>query len=525
MICQQHLPFIADRVIQLRLYGYDDGSQQINLFLSYIPSLDQFTHVRLLTLSNLQSYETLLKLLDKCHYLNSLTHLNFFSCSCSNRDADFQLIVDKIWSLAKLTHCNFGIDIGEGAIFCLPTIISSTLEYLTIFFNSLELNQLNQLFDYTPRLKDLSVNVQSIIDDDYIVSPLPTLSKFCISFSLDFVTTEIDIFVQSMPNLRYLHVLLFSELIDGHQWEQIIRDNLPKLKIFKIYMGEEFPFDENIKERAERLSDTFQSSFWTDEHQWFVRCFTQNKTIYLQSLSSRSWNVMFPDFWQSTYPYDDQQDFYNKMTTISDELFFNQPLPSHIRLPNIEELSIKLPITDQFWSIIPSLNQLYSLTVSCYTDAFQSQLQTLLDRAPDLYSLTISQDTSLSLQMSLFNCSNASIRELDLDECEHCFNEEECLTLSRSPLGVQCEVLYIRVDRRECIINLTKNILNLRSLIVKCADDEYYEQSTLTKTSDDEYHNKENLINDKLVQWLKDHLSPTYSIVRDLEADNILIWI
>jgi hypothetical protein len=156
VICQQHLPFIADRVIQLQLYGYDDMSQQINLFLSYIPSFGQFTHLRSLMLSNLHSYETLLKLLDKCQYLDSLTHLTFSSCSCSNGDANFQLIVDKIWSLTKLTKCSFGIDIGQ-TTFCLPTITSFTLKYLTVSGSKLELNQLNQLFDYTPRLLSMMI--------------------------------------------------------------------------------------------------------------------------------------------------------------------------------------------------------------------------------------------------------------------------------------------------------------------------------------------------------------------------------
>jgi hypothetical protein len=36
IICQQHLPFIADRIISMNLYDYKDTPDQINLFFSYI---------------------------------------------------------------------------------------------------------------------------------------------------------------------------------------------------------------------------------------------------------------------------------------------------------------------------------------------------------------------------------------------------------------------------------------------------------------------------------------------------------
>ncbi|CAF1404883.1 unnamed protein product [Rotaria sordida] len=102
-------------------------------------------------------------------------------------------------------------------------------------------------------------------------------------------------------------------------------------------MEETLSFDQNIEERVDELINSFRSSFWTDEHQCIVN-----------------------------------------------ETFFDQPIPSYIRLPNIEYLWIKLPINDQFWSIVPTLNRLCSLTVVSYIDIFQSQLKVLLNRAPRL---------------------------------------------------------------------------------------------------------------------------------------------
>ena len=131
MICQQHLPFIADQVISLTFSDDRDTPEQINLFFSYIPSLDQFTQLRSLTLSNIHSYHTVVQLLNEFHHLNNLIHLNFYYYSFSNSSSvDLQLIVDKIWSLPKLTYCHFNVIISEQPTFCLPTIISSSLKYL-----------------------------------------------------------------------------------------------------------------------------------------------------------------------------------------------------------------------------------------------------------------------------------------------------------------------------------------------------------------------------------------------------------
>jgi hypothetical protein len=216
------------------------------------------------------------------------------------------------------------------------------------------------------------------------------------------------------------------------------------------------------------------------------------------------------DSWQSTDPHDNQQAIYKNMTSIYSG-FFDQPISSDIRLPSIKHLSIKLPINDQFWSIVPNLNQLQSLNVLCHTNNFSSQLQTLLDRSPRLGVLDIRQDALLPLQISLFTYTNTSVRRLYLNNCHHDFDEEECLHLTASPLGVQCEMLSIRVSNRQSIIHLIKNMFNLRVLSVKCADDEYHQQSVFIDHNGD------------LVQWLKDRLPARYSIVRDVQND-VLIW-
>jgi hypothetical protein len=75
------------------------------------------------------------------------------------------------------------------------------------------------------------------------------------------------------------------------------------------------------------------------------------------------------------------------------------------------------------------------------------------------------------------------------------------ITLTRSPLGIQCEVLSIWINNRQIIIDLVQNMHNLRILIVQYAD----------KTDDE------------LIQWLKLRLPPTCLITHD--EYSISIWI
>jgi hypothetical protein len=184
LICQQHLPFIMNQVIALHLSDFRETPEQTFLFLFYIPSFRQFTHLRSITLFSLRSYEILLKLLDQCQHLSHLNHFKLYSCSLSNSSVDYQLIVNKVWSLPKLTHCYFNIDINKNRNFFVSTIISRSLEYVTIFPRALQWSQITELLEYTPRLKHLSTFIYGPINDDYIAHPHPVLVRLNIFFLL-----------------------------------------------------------------------------------------------------------------------------------------------------------------------------------------------------------------------------------------------------------------------------------------------------------------------------------------------------
>ncbi|CAF5057467.1 unnamed protein product, partial [Rotaria sp. Silwood1] len=132
---------------------------------------------------------------------------------------------------------------------------------------------------------------------------------------------------------------------------------------------------------------------------------------------------------------------------------------------------------------------------------------------------------SLPIQMSLFKYTNTSVRQLNLTDYSRYFNEEECIKLSHSPLGIQCEVLSIMVIYRESIIYMIKNMINLRSLQIQCEDEKNCEDLAEIEKNDGSCDEKlEN--KDELIEWLKDRLSVTCLIKRNADWTNIiLIWI
>ncbi|CAF0832893.1 unnamed protein product [Adineta steineri] len=521
-ICQGHLPFISDQVIALTLDNRENSPEQINLFLTYIPSFNLFTNVRSLTFESINSSEKLMEIIHQCHQLCNLTSLKFFSCILQGERTN-QLIVDKIWALPKLTHCVFNIYGRIQDQFCIPQKASSSITYLTILTpNTIILNQLNELFQYTPCLKHFSAMIECYSNKNYIPATFLTLTQLKITIIGDYQVQQMNLFFQSFLNLRYLDINIWSILFDGHRWEYMIHNYLPNLQIFKLRMTGTLAEDRNIEEQIDELINSFRSSFWIDEHRWFVRCFTEDGRIYLYTLSNtfnyHEYTMSDSNLFKSTDPHDDEQKLCNSINNIYKETYFDQIKSFHLRLPNIKYLKIRLPIiSDPFWAIIPSLNQLKSLKIYSYVDIFQNQLQALFDLAPNLHSVTISEDQSSSSYMSIFKSKYTSLRNLSLldytQDCIHCFNEDECVALTRSSLNVQCKVLSISVTNRENIIYLIENMCNLHLLIVKCKDDKYFKTSPAMEN------------NDELIQWVKDRLPSTCSIARDYDDSWVIrIW-
>ncbi|CAF3937713.1 unnamed protein product [Rotaria sp. Silwood1] len=522
-IYQHHLSFIADRVTSLSLIDSIEAPEQMNLFFSYTSPVNQFISLQSFAVTSFHSHRTLMKIIDQCHYLSNLTHLHFHFYVVPENKEIFQSIVDNIWSLPKLIQCNIHLCTKTKTFFTIPKRISLSIESVSIYINELKFNEINQLCECTPRLKNLSVSID--FSFNYGHMSLTVLSLMHLNLHVyDGSDTLIMKFLQSMPNICSLKINLRATLIDGHQWEQIISNHLPSLKIFQFQMENLLTFDQNIEELADELIKSYQTPFWIDEHQWFVRCFIQGKILYLSTLSSTFDNDRYKlsRSFKLNDPQCDHHELYNGITSVHETLF-DQPMPLNIHASHIEYLAIKFPLNNQFWSNVPNFNRLKTLTVVSHTDNFQSNIQALLDRASNLYSLKIYQNASLPLQTSLFQYRNTSVRQFNLNECYYHFNDEECIRLCHSPLGIQCEILYIKIKNRESIIYLVQNMMNLLSLHVQCEDEKYYHRLTLTNNDNDKYGIRKIGNEDELVQWLKDCLPSMRSVSRDVNFFNEII--
>ena len=103
-----------------------------------------------------------------------------------------------------------------------------------------------------------------------------------------------------------------------------------------------------------------------------------------------------------------------------------------------------------------------------------------------------------------------SVRALGLKTIK--YNNEQCAQLTRSPLGMQCEVLYIYVKNRTCILDLVKTMVNLRFLYVQCYENQRNQQSSQ--------------ITDQLIQWLQHRISSKRTIAREhTHSSPLVLWI
>jgi hypothetical protein len=385
--------------------------------------------------------------------------------------------------------------------------------------------------------------------------------------------------LRSMPNLCNLTIETQFIIMDGYRWKCFIKSFLPKLKIFRLKMSIYFNDFDTIKSRVDYIINSFQTQFWIDEHQWFIRCHCNSDDKYSQYILFYTWPYTFSYLsipnnhrWsRSIYNFNDNHwsssrvhhllynfehnilsnkiedcsksnsssklnkifRFKTKSFSLSDNQStiipssfdktiqiksFNSSLIETfpiLNFPNIYQLTIELPLDEYFWWIIPKFDRLILLNIKSSTQNInQLHLQKLFDQAPRLYSLIFHSDLTKS-NFSLINTKSKSIRRLDFkgnltyDQCSF-FNYEQCIALTRSSLGKQCEVLSIGVQHRRNILFLINTMINLRALNVRCQDDQYGNKT----------------ITDDFIHWLKNHLSSTVTIERMISCKhNIRLWI
>ena len=229
-------PLIKSRLISLRLSDEDDTlCQSIRLFSDGL-TVGQFENLRSFTLTT-DSYdrritEAFFVDLDRLHHL---THLRFVACVLFGRcESDFQGMIDQVWSLPRLTHFYWDCRFNASFWFCLARCVSTSLQSLTIYQRYWSSKRLASLLVKTPQSRKLTIEVSNNEEDDLsvpILAPHLLMRKLVLSgVSSESLLTNL---LHLYPNLNHLKIETTKPFrFDGDQWEQLIAESLPQLKVF-----------------------------------------------------------------------------------------------------------------------------------------------------------------------------------------------------------------------------------------------------------------------------------------------------
>ena len=526
-ICSQHYSNLDNRIISLHLTNDDETPNLCEFFLTSGLTLDQFIHLKSLTLSHIDSFHTTNQLIVQCRSLPSLENVSFIDCqSLNQQDKHTVALINNIWSLPNLIHCVMNnVQVKITWIHQISTI-NSTLEYLSIQMIEGDKSGLYYLCKSAPRLQQLHVDMihWSFYNQPMIV--FPSLVSLRAAFR-GAIEPTIG-FLKNLPNLSSLTFEIDDDTFDGNDWQYLLANYLPKLRIFRLKMNFICPTYPSLIDAVDEFVDSFRTSFWIEEHRWFVRCdcYLWNNKYYaiLYTLPSTFKQCSYSNTYYSiSSKSDDDERHSHRFVQVVDQQFIQldslQNLKLfHLRFPNIRQMEIIFPFSDYFNHLGHLLfQQLTSLTVMLNNQLSYHQLQTFLCRTPQLYSVKF-----LSFGGSIdgfFQLTSSSIRRLDLliaqSRHELIFRDDNRLNLINSPLGRQCEVLLIELENANDILELVEKMSHLRVLICRLKND--------IKTFN---HWRFSLKSYRLIQWLKDHLPSNCSItVNSDQRPQISLWI
>lgn len=409
LIRQRYLPLFVNDIHSLCLSDEDTNPHEIDFFLSRLYPLHRFINLQSITFYNIYSIDKVIRILTDLQRISNLNKLNFHRCFFEYDLKKFVAIMNGIWSLVNLTHCVLDlIDAGNHRLIA-PTIISCSLQDLSIRGIHCGLETLSLLYEHTPHLQSLEIETASN-EDDYQSIPISfSLNKF--KLRCENSSTSLLSILRKVPNVTNLTVETRQIEMNGQQWQNLLGQYLPILKTFHLKMKYQLIDVDDIEEKLDDILKSYRTSFWIKQHQWFVRCFctTENHTdfINIHTLPYRfdqstlcitsNENSIFkstcPDYDGDYFIYDHVQNL-NCCCNTSEEV----DLPE-IRFPNVHHLTLSLPYDDYLQQLIPRFDRLTSLTIDMFTTGFDDdqllQLQLLLDQAPRLYYIKFSSWSSV----------------------------------------------------------------------------------------------------------------------------------
>ena len=398
---RRYLPSFIDHIQAIYLSDSDTSPHAIDFFLSRLYPLHRFENLKSISLENISSIQKCLRILDDLQPIAGLTGLHLKHCYFRADPTSIVSLMDKVWTLAHLTHCYLDLTLASHSHFTPPTMISCSIESLTIRGVRCLASNLPILYEHTPRLSYLSVDTWDPYNDSTSFSPLITLTTFrmqCQDSSISFASL-----FRPMTQLKRLIVESGSIRMDGHEWEILLSRSLPQLRDFELQTQVDLTNRPNTDMEIDRMIDSYRTRFWIHDHRWFIRCYwnrdSDEQILHLHTVPSHFdhfvLNIDENFVMKSTCP-DDSPSYvhYDHVTSlIYSSNGFNHPALSNIAFAHLRSLALTLPLTDSFHALVPRLDKLTSLKLTMRNgfelddDDDSAQLQDILDRSPRLVSL------------------------------------------------------------------------------------------------------------------------------------------
>jgi len=398
LIRRRYLPLFINEIRSIYLSNDDTNPHEIDFFLSRLYPLHRFINLESITLFNIYSIDKIIRILNDLQHIPNLTHLYFKQCDIPYNPNTILNLINTIWSLSNLTHCYLDIISNDICHLIPPTVISCSLKHLSIGGFRCDLDNLLLLYEHTPYVEYLSVNIWDPYGDYPQLSLLHSLTT--LKLKCETPSRIVQSLLRKIPNVINLTIEIKFNNIDGHVWQDIISKYLPKLKEFNLKMNFVLDDNDNIEQEIDRIIDSYRTPFWIDQHKWFVRCFYYKEDelniIHLHTLPYRFKHFSFDmndnlEF-KSTCPKDRQYLMYNYVDNLKYNYnTFEDRNLDEIQFSNVQYLTLTLPYNDQFRLIVPQFDNLISLEIQMNTRTHDEndliQLQSLLDQAPRLYYL------------------------------------------------------------------------------------------------------------------------------------------
>ncbi|UJR06975.1 hypothetical protein I4U23_011263 [Adineta vaga] len=506
LLWKQYFPKLIGEITSLSL---SNNINTFDQFYSHGFTLRQFTRLQSLSLFHIHSNEAIQNIMRDLPHLSTLTHMTLEKCTVN--DYSF---VDIIWSLPNLVYFRFNTFFDSPLTFNAPTVTSSTVKSVHGFCDERGISIID-LLQRTPKARYLSICINSYPSFTDLSTNLTSITKLNLVFLSSLFSALLN-FLRRIPNLTHLKIDMKEHFIHAQIWERLIQKYLTKLKHLQFKMKSTTVIENSTAEQqVKRIVDDFRNSFWLDEHQWFVQCDwnPRNRNCYVYTIpyTFEDFNIDFPIYSKSTHAHDNAQCLFEcvrRLTFDTTSYDLHECLTfSYIQLPNIEHISIKLPIQNPLWYTNGQCHpSVYKYELNCL-----NQLQHLLEQYSRLTSLHFQGWPSAILNLSKCHIKNMSVFEL-ISRCplghEYYYTRKECDQFTSSILSNQCKILSIDVKDSFCVYDLIIKMNKLEMLNVNLK----INLLNLNQTSDSE----------NLVKWLNRKMQGVSTNIKNITTRTAL---